>query len=111
MPSPNPGSNSTPSALASIFCVSAGDCFAVGGSGSGRGGASRTLIEAWNGSRWSAVPSPNEGPASDFDFLSSLSCPSASFCMIVGRFSNINGVSKTLAETGTAAARARPLSS
>jgi len=44
----------------------------------------KTLIERWNGQKWSIVPSPN-----DPDFggqLADVSCSSATFCFAVGNF-------------------------
>jgi hypothetical protein len=46
--------------LFSAAAVSPGDVWAVGDQQS-RDGVFRTLIEHWNGTRWSVVPSPNPG--------------------------------------------------
>ncbi len=56
------------------------------------------MIESWDGTSWSVVPSPN--PATD-DGLEGVSCVSATACTAVGR-GLISGVSKTLIESGTA---------
>jgi hypothetical protein len=104
VPSPNRGPASAANGdLGAIVCVSASDCTATGSFGSGPGGPTRTLIESWNGTTWTAVPSPNKGPASDYDSLAGISCPTASFCITVGRHENINAQGFTLAETGTPA--------
>ena len=46
--------------LFAVSCVTGSDCWAVGAivGVSGNGGPSGTLIENWNGSAWSVVPSP-----------------------------------------------------
>jgi hypothetical protein len=100
-PSPDRGSMSTPNALGGIACVSASDCTATGASGSGPGGSTRTLIESWDGTRWSIAPSPNQGPTSDFNRLGGISCPSPRLCITVGGYANINAQGHTLAEIGT----------
>jgi hypothetical protein len=104
VPSPNRDAASAANGgLGAIACVSAGDCTATGSFGSVPGGPTKTLIESWNGARWTVVPSPNEGPASDFDSLGGISCPTASFCITVGRYENINAQGHTLAEIGAPA--------
>ncbi len=46
--------------LAGVAALAADDVWAVGGFGQGAPG--RTLIEHWDGTAWSIVPSPNKGP-------------------------------------------------
>lgn len=46
--------------LESVAAVAADDVWAVGGFGQGAPG--RTLVEHWDGTAWSVVPSPNKGP-------------------------------------------------
>ena len=58
----------------------------------------KTLIESWNGTHWSLVPSPN--PANN-PVLNSISCVSTVSCTAAGlRFSN--GAYRTLIESGSA---------
>jgi len=76
--------------LSSVSCASATSCFAVGSDynvagGSGLGTKTFTLIERWNGSTWTIVPSPN--PGAPVDLLLSVTCPSANSCFAVGMFS------------------------
>jgi len=77
-----------------VSCVTGSDCWAVGavtGVG-GNGGPSETLVENWNGSAWSIVPSPNpSGPGVVGALLEGVSCSSASSCMAVGYASDDNG--------------------
>ena len=82
VPSPNaPGA--TNNGLGGVSCASATLCFAVGSS-SAASSASKTLIERWNGSKWSVVASPNHGrDASD---LASVSCTSSTSCFAVGSY-------------------------
>ena len=46
--------------LSGVAVVAADDVWAVGGYGQGAPG--RTLIEHWDGTTWTVVPSPNKGP-------------------------------------------------
>jgi hypothetical protein len=50
---------STPGVLSSITCVSRRDCLAVGGTRLIGHTNGTTLVEAFNGTGWSVVPSPN----------------------------------------------------
>lgn len=62
--------------LNGVSCVSATDCIAVGAVS---GDPSESpLIESWNGSTWTIVPSPGE--ASGVNVLSGVSCTSESAC-------------------------------
>ncbi len=69
-----------------VACVSGSDCWAVGAVlVAGGGNPSGTLIENWNGSSWSIVPSPNpSAPGVVGAVLQGVSCTSASSCMAVG---------------------------
>jgi hypothetical protein len=71
--------------LSDVSCVSASFCVAVGYYRDGAG-VDRTLIESWNGTAWSIVPSPNE--FSNNNVLDSVSCTSTSFCVAVGSWAN-----------------------
>ena len=74
-------------------CINGSDCWAVGAEvGSGGGNPTGTLVEQWNGSSWSVVPSPTpSGPGVVGAILSSVSCASASDCMAVGYATDTNG--------------------
>ena len=74
---PTPAVGADSAELNGISCTSARDCTAVG-AGSGGG-----FIERWNGSAWTieTIPGPS---ASSVRTLSSVSCPSATFCVAVG---------------------------
>jgi len=77
-----------------ISCVSGTDCWAVGTAltGNGGGGPHGTLIENWNGTSWSIVPSPDPtGPGVVGAILQSVSCTSASNCFAVGYSTDDNG--------------------
>jgi hypothetical protein len=66
--------------LLDVSCPSATTCTAVGYSDAP--GGSQSLVEAWNGSVWSIVPSPNVG--SSYTVLDGVSCPSSTNCVAVG---------------------------
>jgi hypothetical protein len=80
VPSPSPTS-ATNSFLVGISCVSTTSCTAVGDSWT-TFGDNKTLIESWNGTEWSVVPSPNTTDA--FNVLDSVSCSTATDCVAVG---------------------------
>ena len=72
------------SGLASVTCVTASDCWAVGGSASDSSGG--PLIEQYTGSGWNIVPSPD--PGQPYGMLNSVACAGASDCWAVG---SVNG--------------------
>src|SRR5262249_18000647 len=59
VPSPNPGS--VQDLLFGVAATSASNAWAVGFSESGGADSDQTLIERWDGSSWTQVPSPNPG--------------------------------------------------
>jgi hypothetical protein len=91
VPMPLPGGEG--GGLFDATCVNGSDCWAVGAVvGSGSGNPTGTLIEQWNGSSWSVVPSPTpSGPGVVGAILSSVSCTSASSCMAVGYATDVGG--------------------
>lgn len=76
-PSPEPPERGT-YILRSVSCVSAEFCIAAGESREA-GGTSKTLLERWDGARWSIV----SAPATSGELLG-VSCISESSCMAVG---------------------------
>ncbi len=87
VPSPNPA-GSPSSILESISCPTAAAgslCTAVGESTGTSAG--QTLVETWNGSSWTVVPSPNPLGASS-STLWSVSCPTTVSCTAVGDSTN-----------------------
>jgi hypothetical protein len=64
-----------------ISCVGPSFCVAVGQVAADE--ESSPLIELWNGSAWSIVPSPDV-PGQSPDYLSGVSCTTTTFCMAVG---------------------------
>ena len=80
--------------LYGVTCVSASDCWAVGYYDTGS--SYQTLIERWNGSSWSIVSSPNTS-ATQFNFLSAVTCASGSDCWAVGFYQG-GGVDQTLVQ-------------
>ncbi len=73
--------------LFAVSCVNGADCWAVGAilGVAGNGNPSATLIENWNGSSWSIVPSPTPtGPGVQGAVLQGVTCVSATSCVAVG---------------------------
>ena len=69
--------------LNGVSCTSSSNCVAVGSRSAGAG----TLVEKWNGSKWSVVTSPNP-PGSSSSTLWSVACTAAANCMAVGDYNN-----------------------
>jgi hypothetical protein len=86
--------------LRDVACASPTSCFAVGISQSN--GQDKTLIERWNGTVWSIVPSPNPSGAMNSG-LFGVTCLSTTSCFAVG-LANSGVTPRTLIErwNGTA---------
>jgi hypothetical protein len=84
-------------ALVGVSCAAENTCTAVGSFEPPTAGPV-TLAEAWDGVRWSIVPTPNPA-GSEASALSGVSCLSAAFCMAAGAYQQPAGPSRTLAET------------
>ena len=76
-------------------CTSAAFCMAVGGNDVGS--YDQTLIEQWNGSTWTVVPSADASPTVN-EYLEGVSCVTTTFCVAVGS-SETGGSDRTLVET------------
>ncbi len=81
--------------LFGVTCVSASDCWAVGDY-SNDNSIPRTLIEHWDGTSWAIVSSPNTS-TTDRNFLTGVTCASASECWAVGYYYN-GSIIQTLIE-------------
>ncbi len=77
------------STLWGVSCASAISCKAVGESfANARSGATRTLVESWNGTDWTVSASPSIGT---YPTLDRVSCVSATWCVATGFYSNAAG--------------------
>jgi hypothetical protein len=92
---PNPPKGAY-SQLNGISCVTSTDCVAVGSSTTNLG-TTTTLAEAWNGTTWTIVATPNPAGATSSQ-LNGVACASSQTCIAVG---SSTGASETvtLAET------------
>ena len=91
---PSPEVGSIDNVLNAATAVSANDIWAIGiasSSSSTPMGMGQSLIEHWNGVRWSVVKGPNAGPVENFDSLTALA---ANDIWAVGVSSNGSGVSE-----------------
>jgi hypothetical protein len=79
----SPNLPATNNGLSSVACPSDSDCWGVGYSSNEQGTAASTLIENWNGTDWSIVPSPNVA-GEPFSALHSVTCISMDDCWAVG---------------------------
>lgn len=91
---PNRGSG--PHSLVGVSCSSTTSCKAVGSYGTGPE-PNRTLIESWNGTKWSLMTSPNQG--TNASVLFGVSCVSPTLCKAVGTWTSATEVSHTLVES------------
>jgi hypothetical protein len=76
--------------LTGVSCPTTHLCWAVGGNGS-------ILAEEWNGSAWTLQSIPTPAGATSTS-LAAVSCPSASDCVAVGSYINVQNMAMTLAE-------------
>jgi len=93
-PVPPDGRDAT---LASVSCPASSSCVAAGSRNDHSGVPPATLIERWNGLRWTLVPSPNPS-GSIASALWGISCASAAVCTAVGDFTVTNPNETTLVE-------------
>ncbi len=77
----SPNSGSGDNILSGIACPTTSTCFAVG-TVDNFGTSSETVVERWNGTSWSIVPSPNS--SDDHNHLDDVTCTSATNCFAVG---------------------------
>ena len=98
-PSPNPNNAAS---LNGVSCVSTHWCVAVGGYEvmPCKYSLGRTLIETWNGTKWSIVSSPNTNSTCDATtVLQEVSCLSPNFCAAVGyNRDEVSDVGRTITE-------------
>ncbi len=97
---PSP-SSSVAGVLNGVSCTSESSCVAVGYAGNANGSQDETLVESWDGTAWSVIPSVS--PVSPYSELFGISCATASDCVSVGEVADVQGA-RTLIETwdGTA---------
>jgi hypothetical protein len=94
-PTPNP--STLGNSLQDVSCISTIDCTAVGNDNTTRNALHAAgLIESWNGSSWSVVPSPRRG---SFMSLDGVSCVSATDCTAVGSYLFSQTLSRSLIES------------
>jgi hypothetical protein len=98
--SPNPR-GAGGAGLGAVSCPGPSACMAAGSAFDPTGESSFNVAEAWNGTTWSLLRTPNPGSVNNE--LRGISCTSPSRCMAVGDFAGI-GNELTLAESwnGTA---------
>jgi hypothetical protein len=93
LPTPSPGTSGN--FLNGVSCVSADTCTAAGDAFHSNG-PTTSLIESWDGTQWSVVPSPSPGIGQTLD--NGVSCVSKTACSVVGYYSTRVGT-KILVES------------
>jgi hypothetical protein len=73
-----------PSDLSGISCISATSCTAVGNASSSSNEITESLIESWDGSRWTVATSANANPNAYNNYLGAVSCAGPTFCVAIG---------------------------
>jgi hypothetical protein len=91
---PNPA-GTTFSTLSSVSCASGSRCEAVGSYN--HNNVNKTMAEGWNGAAWTVQTTPNPAGA-EANYLASVSCPTAGYCMAAGDYENSSAVNKALSE-------------
>lgn len=89
-----PGAPTHPDVLSGVAASSATDAWAVGYSGTNSG--RRTLIEHWNGTQWSRVPSPSPGGKGHDSQLTGVAAVSATKAWAVGLYTTPRSGQRTL---------------
>jgi hypothetical protein len=87
-------------ALQSVSCGGPMSCVAAGSMDNHSGLPTKTLIERWNGLRWSIEPSPDP-PGSIASALWGISCPAGRSCTAVGDSASTSTTETTLVERGS----------
>ena len=95
VPSPNQGT--LDNLLFSVARTSASSCVAVGEYDL-PGVRPQTLVESWNGTAWSIVPSPNQGTKQNQ--LSTVACATPSSCVALGAYRGDAAIPHMLIESG-----------
>ncbi len=85
-----------PHAFYGVSCISSTRCVAVGSATKGTG-IQRSLVEFWNGTKWSLLPSPNQG--SGVNTLYGVSCIRPTRCVAVGAYYPSPSTDQTLVES------------
>jgi hypothetical protein len=87
----------TTGSLTAVDCITATDCFAVGSAK--YPSQTKTLIERWDGTAWTIVPSPNKSNGGSF---TGVDCVTSSDCWAVGSLlAHWNGTAWSMVDTGT----------
>jgi erythromycin esterase-like protein len=86
VPSPSPASPNRNNVLAGVAATSAADAWAVGQYHNNAARQDQTLIEHWNGTTWTQVPSPNPAPSHFTNKLTAVAATSASNAWAVGEY-------------------------
>ncbi len=93
VPSPSPGT--LQNSLDAVSCPSETDCVAVGTTSDAAVGQA-TLVESWDGTTWSVVPSPD---ADVVNVLLGVSCSGPDACVAVGSSAGESTTDRTLVES------------
>jgi hypothetical protein len=91
---PSPDQGAVTNILDAVSCTDPTWCVAVGYDADVNVTPSQTLIESWDGTGWSIIPSPDQG--TDASYLNGVSCTSSTFCVAVG--GSLGTVQTTLVE-------------
>ncbi|MFC4049868.1 hypothetical protein ACFOY4_09260 [Actinomadura syzygii] len=88
VPVPNVGNSVNPNFLSGVTALSSRDVWAVGAATGGADGVNRSLIEHWNGSAWSIVPSPSNPNGSNSTTLAGVAAVAPGNVTAVGTWNS-----------------------
>jgi hypothetical protein len=86
--------------LGSVACPSASSCVAAGSSTDSSGSNQEPLLVTGSGTSWAAAEASLPGGAGSSADLGSVACPSASFCVAVGGYTDSSGNRQGLLVSG-----------
>ncbi|WIG61330.1 MAG: hypothetical protein OJF49_004078 [Ktedonobacterales bacterium] len=92
----SPNIASEGASFSAVAAVSATDVWAVGNLLNSSTKETQTLIEHWNGTNWSIIPSPNVSPTSYGDYLTALAVISDNDIWVAGTNTTISNADQTL---------------
>jgi hypothetical protein len=93
---PSPSPDLSANLLLGVVAISSQDAWAVGNYYSQKKGAEETLIDHWNGTKWSVAPNPN--PSSTANGLNGVTAISAHNVWAVGQYQPTSGNTQPLIE-------------
>ena len=87
---PNPAGGNQ-AGMTGVSCAAPTSCMAVGSYTAAASGITFGVAERWDGSKWTPLTVPDPAPNTAISSLTSVSCPTSSFCQAVGYYFTTTG--------------------